>query len=90
MHIYAPYVCIPQPPVPIPVFLAFNQDPGDFFQVDVAENFATGDRLVRQADVCTDASIRFLDFGGGTRLTIWLTNPRGTGAAKPFSFTVQA
>lgn len=63
---------------------------GDFFQVDVAENFATGDRLVRQADVCTDASIRFLDFGGGTRLTIWLTNPRGTGAAKPFSFTVQA
>lgn len=69
---------MPQPPVPIPVFPAVKQDPGDFFQVDVAENFATGDRLVRPANVCTDASIRFLDFGGGTRLTIWAPARPGT------------
>ena len=62
---------------------------GDFFQVDVDGNFATGDELVRQAEVCTEASIRFLDFGAGTRLTVWITHPRG-GGGNPASFTVQA
>ncbi len=45
---------------------------GDFFQVDVADNFATGDKLVRRStDLCTRSSIRFLTFpfaGSGTRL----------------------
>jgi len=61
---------------------------GDFFQVDVDGNFATGDELVRLSEVCTKASIRFLDFGAGTRLTVWLNQPRG-GGGNPASFTVE-
>ncbi len=53
---------------------------GDFFQVDVADNFATGDKLVRSStDLCTESSIRFLAFpsaGSGTRLAVWIVNPR--------------
>lgn len=66
---------------------------GDYFQVDVGDNFATGDKLVRQIELCDVASIRFLEFpvpGSGTRLTVWIANPRGTGGADPPSFTVQA
>jgi hypothetical protein len=64
---------------------------GDFFQVDVGNNFATGDKLVPGADVCAHSSIRFLDFGAGTRFTVYLTNPRGADSgADPYSFTVQA
>jgi hypothetical protein len=67
---------------------------GDFFQVDVADNFATGDKLVRSStDLCTESSIRFLAFpsaGSGTRLAVWLVNPRGAGLGDPASFTVQA
>lgn len=67
---------------------------GDFFQVDVAENFATGDKLVRRfSDLCTQGSIRFLTFpfaGSGTRVTYWIANPRGAGVGDPASFTVQA
>ena len=48
-----------------------------------AGNFATGDKLVRRAtDLCTVSSIRFLTFpfaGSGTRLGIWIANPRGVG-----------
>ena len=66
---------------------------GDYFQVDVGNNFATGDKLVRGGEVCNHASIRFLDFplaGSGTRLTVWIENPRGTEAGDPASYTVQA
>lgn len=67
---------------------------GDFFQVDVTDNFATGDKLVRRStDLCTVSSIRFLTFptaGSRTRLAIWIANPRGVGAGDPTSFTVQA
>lgn len=67
---------------------------GDFFQVDVADNFATGDKLVRRStDLCTRSSIRFLTFpfsGSRTRLGLWIATPRGVGAADPASFTVQA
>lgn len=62
---------------------------GDFFQVDTLNNFATGNRLLRK--VCRDASIRFLDFGSGTRLLVYLTQPRGGDpAVDPPSFTVRA
>jgi hypothetical protein len=63
---------------------------GDFFQVDVGNNFATGERLVRQGDLCSDASIRSLDFGAGTRFAVFLTQPRGDDdGVHPPSFTVQ-
>jgi hypothetical protein len=66
---------------------------GDFFQVDVAENFATGDKLVRRSGgLCTTGSIRFLTFpfaGSGTRVAVWIANPRGVGVGDPASFTVQ-
>ena len=65
---------------------------GDYFQVDVDDDFATGDKLVRQIELCNDASIRFIEFplpGSGTRLTIWISNPRGLGSGDPPSFTVQ-
>jgi len=66
---------------------------GDYFQVDVGNNFATGDKLFRMIQRCNHASIRFLNFplpGSGTRLTVWILNPRGTGGGDPASFTVQA
>jgi hypothetical protein len=65
---------------------------GDYFQVDVGDNFATGDRLVRGSDLCDDATVRFLELplpGSGTRLTVWIANPRGSGPADPPSFTVR-
>ena len=53
---------------------------GDFFQVDVAGNLATGDKLVRRStDLCDEGSIRFLTFpfaGSGTRLTVGSPTPR--------------
>lgn len=64
---------------------------GDFFQVDVDNNFATGDKLARRSDLCTDVSIRVLDFGAGTRFTVYVTSPQGASpAVDPPSFTVQA
>ena len=66
---------------------------GDFFQVDVDNNFATGDKLVRRfTDLCTESSIRFLAFpfaGSGTRLSVWIVTPRGTGLGDPESFTLR-
>lgn len=63
---------------------------GDFFQVDAGNDFATGERLVRQSDLCSEASIRLVDFGAGTRFTVFVTQPRGNvPASDPPSFTVQ-
>ncbi len=66
---------------------------GDFFLVDVGDNFATGDKLVRYStDLCTECSIRFHAFpfaGSGTRLSVWLANPQGVGGGSPPSFTVR-
>lgn len=65
---------------------------GDFFQVDVGDDFATGNRLPRFIERCDVASLRFLEFplpGSGTRLVVWIANPRGTGGGDPPSFTVQ-
>lgn len=50
---------------------------GDFLQVDVAGNFATGDRLFTAADLCDEQEIRFLDFGDGTLLRILINSPQG-------------
>lgn len=62
---------------------------GDFFQVDTLNNFATGDELLRRD--CSEASIRFLDFGSSTRLLVYLTQPRGHAVeVDPPSFTVLA
>lgn len=66
---------------------------GDFFQVDVGNNFATGDKLFRVIGLCQHASVRSLRFplpGSGTQLAIWIENPRGVGGGDPPSFTVQA
>lgn len=63
---------------------------GDFFQIDVGNDFATGEELVRLTELCGDASIRFLDFGVGTLLRVFVTQPRGdVPALDPPSFTVQ-
>ena len=50
---------------------------GDYFQVDVGNNFATGDQLLRGSELCRDSSVRFLDFGAGTRLAVYVNQPRG-------------
>jgi hypothetical protein len=51
---------------------------GDFIQVDVGDNFATGDRLVALADLCDAAEVRNFDVGEGTALTIIVFLARGT------------
>ncbi|HEX6199969.1 MAG TPA: DUF642 domain-containing protein, partial [Thermoanaerobaculia bacterium] len=66
---------------------------GDFFQVAVGSNFATGAELLRRSQVCRQVSVRFLDFGfgDGTRLGVYVAHPRGADEdADPPSFTVQA
>ena len=63
---------------------------GDFFQVDVAGRFATGERLVSLNDLCLEHEIRFLDFGSGTNLKVFIAQPRGGGGSAPPSFTVEA
>ena len=50
---------------------------GDFLQVDPFNNFATGDRMIRRADLCKNGEIRFLDFGKGTELRLYVDWPRG-------------
>jgi len=56
----------------------------------VGNNFATGDQLLRGSELCRDSSVRFLDFGAGTRLAVYVNQPRGPSEADdPPSFTVQ-
>ncbi len=50
---------------------------GDYLQVDVGNDFATGERMIRRADLCGSAEIRFLDFGAGTELRFFIANPQG-------------
>jgi hypothetical protein len=64
---------------------------GNFFQVDVGDGSATGDKLVRGSDLCSDVSIRLADLGAGSRFKLYLADPRGaTPSVDPPSFTVQA
>jgi hypothetical protein len=51
---------------------------GDSLQVDPAGDFATGDLLHPDSDLCPRASVRFVDFegrGDGARFVIWLRRP---------------
>jgi len=50
---------------------------GDFFQVDNANNFATGDRMIQGADLCTHGEIRLVSFGTGTDLRLFINFPQG-------------
>ncbi len=59
---------------------------GDFFQVDDANNFATGGQMLRLENFCPHQTIRFLDFGSGSEYQIMLRNPPASGS----SFTVTA
>lgn len=61
---------------------------GDYLQVDVGDDFATGDRMVSLADLCDLAEVRFFDFGAGTELRILVNVPRGTEPGDPPTFTV--
>lgn len=58
---------------------------GDFFSVDVEGDFASGERLMAMDDLCRKQEIRFLSFGSGTELWLFLRTPRGGG---PFSVAV--
>ena len=51
---------------------------GDYLQVDVGNNFATGDRMVSLVDLCEKQEIRFLDFGAGTELRFLVNQPQGS------------
>lgn len=50
---------------------------GDYLQVDVGNNFATGERMPSFIDLCPEQQIRFLDFGTGTELRFLIGNPQG-------------
>lgn len=54
---------------------------GDYFQVDVENAFATGERMVSLDDLCSAAEVRALDFGSGTELHFLLGSPRGANPA---------
>lgn len=62
---------------------------GDFFQVDIGGAFATGERLVSVQDICDEHEIRFLDFGSGTVLRLFINSPQGDDPdLDPPTFTV--
>lgn len=50
---------------------------GDVLQVDVGGDFATGDRLVSNQELCEEQEARFFDFGAGTTFRILIRTPRG-------------
>ncbi len=52
---------------------------GDFFRLDRANAFASGDRLVSPTDFCNDQEIRYVDFGSGTQLAILLNRVSSDG-----------
>lgn len=66
---------------------------GDYFQVDLGEDFATGDRMVTTEDFCQEHEIRFLQGGvidGGTELTMVLNfGSGGDPMTDPPSVTVR-
>lgn len=50
---------------------------GDYIYLDAANNFATGDQLLRREDVCSTVQVRLLDFGSGIRIRLYATDPQG-------------
>lgn len=61
---------------------------GDYLQVDVGDDFATGERMLSLSDLCTGSEVRFVDLGQPSELRVLIDVPRGTGPADPPSFTV--
>ena len=62
---------------------------GDFFQVDVGNDFATGERMIQNDDACSGHEVRFLDFGSGSELTVIVDAPLGSDPdLDPPTFTV--
>ncbi len=59
---------------------------GDFFRVDTANAFATGDRLIRPGDLCINQEIRFVEFGSGSQFRILVDHPQGPDMPS-FSYT---
>lgn len=58
----------------------------DTFQVDPANDFATGDVAFLESDLCTEWQVRFLDFGGlsgGSELSFFINGPLGSDPADP-------
>lgn len=63
---------------------------GDYFQVDVDDAFATGERMMSPDDLCRLAEVRALDFGSGTELHFLLEAPQGSDPVNdPASVQVQ-
>lgn len=57
---------------------------GDYFQVDLDDNFATGSTMLGSSDTCDNLTVRFLDGGpinGGTNGFLLLLNPKGSNPA---------
>ncbi len=59
---------------------------GDFFRLDQANAFATGDRLTTPEDFCMMQEIRFVEFGSGSEFRILVDTPQGQ-AQHSFSYT---
>lgn len=50
---------------------------GDYFNVDLGNDFASGERMVGLDDLCKVVDTRFLDFGSGSKLVIFVEQPQG-------------
>ena len=59
---------------------------GDFFRLDQANAFATGDRLVRPSEFCMIQEMRFVEFGSGSEFRILVDTPQGQ-TQRSFSYT---
>jgi hypothetical protein len=51
---------------------------GDYFQVDVGNAFATGQRMASLDELCDLTEVRFVDFGEGTELRLLIAAPQGS------------
>jgi hypothetical protein len=51
---------------------------GDYFQVDVGNAFATGQRMASLDELCLLTEARFVDFGAGTELRLLIGTPQGS------------
>ena len=60
---------------------------GDYLFLDSANNFAAGDQLPRDEDLCASLQVRLLNFGSGVTLRLFASDPQGD-ADPTASFTV--
>lgn len=57
---------------------------GDYFHINISQNFATGNTMLGQADYCEDTTVRFLNGGpvnGGTNGFLFVLSPKGASMA---------